>query len=466
MRDPYAAELLGNLLIRHFPKRFLRLKVLKLSKRPIQIRAMIDPLDRPINSFRSLNVRRFQYAALVGILLLSTLIASAEDWPMWRGPHADGISKETSAIPAWPAGGPKQLWSKTVGIGFSTPVAVAGRVYIFAIADNNKDTLYAFDAEKGTDLWKQDYDSQFQGKLTGSMTGGWKGTRASPVIENNRIYTLGYAGDLVCRELETGKPLWHVNTLVITNANPCEWGQASNPLIDGDSLYVGGGNGGAVAIAVSKKTGDVIWKAEKALGGYSQPILIDAQGTRQIIVLGGDKVFGLDPKTGRTIWKEPWKTMYDVNAATPIYRDGYLFISSNYDHGCMMLQLTPTGATKLWETKDMKAHFPSPVLEGDVLYGNSQGSVRCLTWPDGKVKWTAKDKIGNGGSMLRVGDKLLMLSERGKLILSRATPQGIEKLGEAQIFDGNQIWSSPILYNGKLYAKGTDDFACFDLSRK
>jgi outer membrane protein assembly factor BamB len=411
-------------------------------------------------------VRSLRIATLFGILAFSTLAARGEDWPMWRGPLRDGISKDTAAVPAWPAGGPKTVWSKNVGIGFATPVAMGGRVYAFAIAEDGKDTLYAFDAEKGTQAWKESYDSQFTGKLTGSMTGGWKGTRCSPIIENGRIYTHGYAGDLVCRELDTGKLVWHMNVLVACNTTPCEWGQASNPLIDGDSIYVGGGQGGAVAIAVNKKDGQVIWKSDKALGGYSAPILADVQGTKHLIVFGGNTVFALNPKTGKTIWKEPWKTMYDVNAASPVYRDGHLFISSNYDHGCMMLQLSPTGAKKLWETKDMKAHFQPPVLEGNVLYGNSQGSVRCLTWPDGKVVWTAKDRVGNGGSMLRVGDKLLLLGERGKLILAQANPKSYEKLGEAQIFDGNQIWSSPILYNGKLYAKGTEDFTCFDLSGK
>lgn len=178
-------------------------------------------------------------------------------------------------------------------------------------------------------------------------------------------------------------------------------------------------------------------------------------------------MYGIDPKDGRTVWKEPWTTSYDVNAATPVYRDGHLFISSEYGHGCMMLKLDGRSARKLWEKKDIQCKFQPPILDGDHLYANSSGTIKCMSWPDGKMVWEAKDRrldLGAGGSMVRVGDKLITLSERGKLSLVRVTPEGIKLLDQAQPFDAREVWATPLLYGGRLYAKGGEDFACFDVS--
>jgi hypothetical protein len=89
--------------------------------------------------------------------------------------------------------------------------------------------------------------------------------------------------------------------------------------------------------------------------------------------------------------------------------------------------------------------------------------VRAIGWKDGKVHWTAPDNISQGGSMLRIGDKLILLTERGKLILAKATAAGYTKLGDAKVCDGGQIWSSPVVYNGKVYVKGTEELLCLDL---
>ena len=407
---------------------------------------------------------------IVAMLAVST---RGEDWPNWRGPRGDGISKETKIANTWPAGGPKQLWTAKVGIGFSTPLAVDGKIYMFALtgpADATEwktDTLYCLDAASGKELWKQSYDFAFKGPYTNEMMGGWRGTRASPVVEAGKIYTHGPAGDLVCRELADGKEIWHTNILVQTGATPVTWGQSSNPLIDGDLIYVQSGQGGPVCVAVDKKTGKINWQSDKGLGGYAQPIQADVAGTKQIIVFGGDAIWGLDAKSGTKIWTVPWKNEYFVNAATPIFHDGKLFVTAAYTGGhCAMFSLSGAGAKELWKNNEMTCRFQPPILDNGAIYGNSEGTVKCLNWNDGKAKWSYREKIGPGGSLLRVGDKLILLSERGKLILTKATPDAVEKLSEFKALDGTQIWSAPMIYNGKLYVKGTEDLICLDVAGK
>ena len=385
---------------------------------------------------------------------------AAEDWPRWRGPRGDGISRENVSTD-FPPGGPRQLWAADVGIGYSSPVAAAGRVYLFTL-NNKKETLTAFDAASGQILWSNESPGD-------RFTGGYPGTRATPTIDGDAVYTYGGSGALTRRDLATGKPRWHVNILQATGSQNLGWGTASSPLVTDDAVYVQAGKGGAVAVAVKKDDGSVLWQSEaRGTGGYAHPLLADVAGTPQLIVFGGKAVYGMNPATGRTLWQQPWETSYDVNAATPVYRDGHLLVSSEYGHGCMMLRLSQGGAEKLWESKEVQSKFPGMILDGDALYANSSGTIKCLTWPDGKLLWAARDpklRLGPGGSIVRFGgDRLLALSERGNLSICRATPGGIELLSQAEVLDSREAWATPLLYAGRLYAKGDTEFICFDLS--
>jgi outer membrane protein assembly factor BamB len=368
-------------------------------------------------------------------------------------------------------------------------VAVDGKVYLLAMEDD-KDTVYAFDAEKGTSLWKHTAESLYTGPMQGAaMAKDWTGSRASPVVEAGKVYTYGMRGDLVCRDAASGKVVWHVNVVNETQTKPITWGQGSNPLIDGDRIYVQGGINGPAAVCLDKKTGKLIWQSENLepdttkedpddygrgetdKGGYARPVLVDVQGTKQLIVFAGEALWAFDPKTGKTIWGQPWQTEYDVNAATPIYHDGRLFITSAYGKPparCAQFELSPTGARQVWTNNQLTAKYQPPILEDGHIYGNSEGSVRCLRWSDGKTVWTARDRINQGGSLVRVApDKLIMFSDTGKAILARATPQAYEKLGEFQAVErtGN-AWSTPLVYRGKMYVKGRTDFICYDISAR
>jgi hypothetical protein len=135
----------------------------------------------------------------------------------------------------------------------------------------------------------------------------------------------------------------------------------------------------------------------------------------------------------------------------------------------MMLKLDGNGATRLWENKDVQSKFPNLILDGDALYANSAGTIKCLSWPDGKLLWEAKDpklRIGTGGSITRVDQRLVLMSERGKLSICWASPKGIELMAQSQLLDAREVWSTPLLYGGRLDAKGDTEFVCFDLSGK
>lgn len=392
----------------------------------------------------------------------------ADEWPKWRGPNGDGISHETGLLDKWPADGPKAVWSAKVGLGFSSPIAYEGKVYLLS-QDGNQDGLQAFDADTGKLLWAQ------------SLQGGYPkddfpGSRATPTIDGKFIYTLGGGGDLVCRELETGKPIWHDSILQLTRTSLLTWGQASSPLVTEKLVYVQCGVGGPVAVAVDKTDGKIAWQSQvNGQGGYAAPILMDVAGAQQLIVFGGDALYGMDPTTGKTLWSTAWQTNYAVNASTPIADGDKIFVSSGYNHGAAQFQLSATGAKQVWFVQDVQVKFPAAVLDGGYLYCNSEdhsGTLRCLDWKTGAVKWKAGGgramKLGFGGSFIRAGDKLYAMSQSGMLSLLKATPEGVEAVGQAQVFDAgfSKVWSAPIIYHGKLYAKGQSQLVCLDISGK
>src|SRR4051794_16981482 len=156
---------------------------------------------------------------------------AAGEWPKWLGPNGNGISTEKIAD-EWPEAGPKKLWSAKVGLGFSSAVAQDGKVYFFATQDQ-KDVLYCFDAEKGTAAWSESYPNAYKGD--------YPGARASPTIDGDRIYTYGGAGQLVARELASGKQVWMVDVLKTTGSQNLTWGLASSPLIEKDNVIVQSG---------------------------------------------------------------------------------------------------------------------------------------------------------------------------------------------------------------------------------
>ena len=227
--------------------------------------------------------------AVLGSLVCCSF-AMAEDWPQWLGPRGDGISHETGLADPWPANGLKTLWSAEVGIGYSSPVAVEGKVYLFAEV-NKTEVLYAFDAASGKEIWKQ--------SSPGGWTGDHAGTRATPVVEGQFIYTYGGSGDLFCRKLADGKSVWGGSILKAVGGKPIQWGQSSSPLIVGKTIIVQGGNGGPAAVAYDKATGILAWKSSATNGSYAHPILIKTGKTTQLIVFAGKEILSLNPDTGQ-----------------------------------------------------------------------------------------------------------------------------------------------------------------------
>jgi outer membrane protein assembly factor BamB len=389
-------------------------------------------------------------ATLLAVLPIG---AANHDWYRWRGPDLNGISSETSFSTAWPSSGPKRLWKVSVGTGFSSVSVANGRVYTMGNR-NDKESVYAFDAETGREIWRHTYDCPMEPRYYEG------GTSCTPTVDGDRVYTLSRKGHLFCLEAANGKVSWQKNineelALGKSREELPEWGYASSPLVQDKMLIL---NVGAAGTALDKMTGKLLWTSGKSRSGYATPVPFLLEDSPTLAIFGATGIHAVNLQDGKRRWTYDWETSYDVNVADPIISSNRMFISSGYGHGAAVLEFTATGATKVWENKELRNQTSSSVLVRDHLYGmdgnNGErgSSLRCLEFATGKVKWTEKSL--RPGALMAAGDKLIVLNESGELIVANASPDEFRALTRAQVI-GGKCWTAPVLSNARIFCRNS-----------
>jgi outer membrane protein assembly factor BamB len=395
------------------------------------------------------------------ISLCCCVVASAADWPQWRGPNRDGKSLETGLVASWPAGGPRVVWkAQGLGEGYSSFAVVGGRLYTQG-QQGNQQFVLAIDANTGKQLWKTP-----SGRAFGNDKGN--GPRGTPTIDGNRLYALASDGMLLCLETETGKRIWGYNIGEKFGGSVPRWGYSESPLIEGDRIIVTPGGRGASVVALNKATGDLLWKSQNDAAGYSSAIPFDAGATRGLAVLTSDAAIGLDMKSGGLLWRYG-KIANDVaNAATPIVHNGHIYVSTDYGTGCALLKLTPDGgsvkAAEVYFNKDMRNHYTTSVLVGEHLYGFSSAIFTAMNFMTGKVAWSHRS-VGKGNCIYAEA-RLYCLGEDGVMGLIDPTPAGYKEISRFEIPRGsNPTWTPPVIADGKLYLREQDNLYCYNIKR-
>lgn len=386
-------------------------------------------------------------AAIIILTLFIAAVAGAADWPNYRGPNLDGISTETGWNPA-ALNDVKIVWQAELGIGFSSISIANGKAYAMGNINKNTDVVYCFDALTGKELWRHKYAEPLEPKYYEG------GTSATPTVHDGKVYTLSKSAKAFCLNAETGKVIWNQN---LPYKAPT-WGFASSGLILDEKIIF---NVGAAGIALNKNDGQFIWKSDNSECGYATPVPFKAaDGKTLIAIFGKDTLMALDPADGKLQWSFPWKTENDVNAANPIINGDEVFITSGYNHGAALVKIAeqPTG---VWENKNMRSQMSGPVRIGEYIYGIDQNQLACVEWKTGNQVW-AERKVGNG-SLSAAGDKLIVVSERGRLMIAEASPTGFEELSGVDILT-TRCWSMPVLANGYIYVRNSQGkLVCVDV---
>ena len=385
---------------------------------------------------------------------------AAADWPQWRGPARDGISREQGIITAWSQPGPPLVWKVEGGEGFSSISVSQGRLYTM-VDRNDQEWVVCLDAGTGLELWKvlsADSYKEYQ---------GGNGARATPTVDGPRVYALGATGTLLCLDKRSGRKIWKREILEEMGAENLIWGVSTSPLVEENMLLVNVGAPGASVVAFDKESGKVIWKALDEVASYSSPIAITVGGIREVVFFGGRAIMGLSPQDGTLHWKHEWRTTSDMNIATPIFASPYLFISSGRGTGSGLLRLTPKGdrvqSRFIWTSEIMQNHYNGCVLVGEYLYGFDNSVLKCMRLTDGEVLW-AHRSVGKG-SLIAAQGHLIILGEQGHVAMVQATPEGYRQTGVKKILQ-HRAWTPPALSGGRLYARDHHHIASLDLRKR
>lgn len=382
--------------------------------------------------------------------------AQAADWSNYRGPDYNGITSETDWKASWGDSGPKELWKKSIGIGFSSVTVADGRVFAMGNTGKktNTDIVYCFDAVTGEEKWKHPYPCPLEPKYYEG------GTLGSPTVDGDKVYTLSKMGTLFCLNTADGEVVWQKELNKKMRNDLPTWHFATSALVVGDMLVLNIGDAG---LALNKNTGDTIWSNGQGKSGYATPVPFVMGGQRGLAIFAKDSIIAVSPTDGKKLWQFPWVTKHDVNAADPIIHDKYVFISSGYGRGCAVIEVNSGEVTKVWESKVMRTQMNGCVLYDGFLYGFDDKELKCIVPEDGTENWGEKS-LGKGALTMSADGRMIVMSEKGELVIAQANPQQFKVLARAQILPKSKCWTSPTLANGKIYARNAaGDLVCVDV---
>ena len=407
---------------------------------------------------------------LVGFLALTTtLAAGAADWPQFRGPNRDDISRETGLLTEWPKGGPPLAWkAQGLGKGYSSVAVVGDRIYT---AGDDADSSYirALDTA-GKHVWRAPLGKP-------AAPGGYDGTRATPTVDGELVFMLGQVGDLVCVNAATGKEIWRKDLRKDFGGQVGGWGYSESPLVDGERLIVSPGGKGGTLAALNKTTGAVLWRTKDFTDGadYVSPILATIGGVPQYVQLTQRSLAGIDPKTGDVLWQAPRRGSTAV-IPTPVQADDLIFVTSGYGVGCNAFKITksPGGFTaeETYSNKSMVNHHGGVILLDGFIYGHSESKESkdwvCMDFKTGDVKWSSRG-VGKGSVTFADGH-LYLRSEGGPgtVALVEPSPAAYKETGRFDQPDRStkNSWAHPVVANGKLYLRDQGTLLCYDIKAK
>jgi outer membrane protein assembly factor BamB len=385
------------------------------------------------------------------------------DWPQWLGPNRDGVS--TEQVEPW-KGELKALWRQKVGEGHSSPVVASGRVFVHArVAGKEQEEVIAYDARTGKEQWRMAYDRPAFKNQFGN------GPRSTPLVDGERVYTLGVTGLLACWDAATGKEQWKLDILKEFNAPNLYFGVSSSPVIEGDKLLVMVGGPEASVVAFDKLTGKVLWKSGKGRASYASPIVISHNDRRLALFLTREGLAALNPADGQAYWQFPLVDLLNESSTTPV-RVGDILFASSVTYGSVGLKLTMQGDKpayeELWKNKELTCYFGTPVPVGEHLYVVTGrllppgAALHCVEAKTGKVLWTRRNVGKYHATVLRAKDRLLLLEEPGYLALIDPNPKEYRELARSKIC--GFTWAHPALSNGFLYVRDDKEILCVPLA--
>jgi outer membrane protein assembly factor BamB len=418
--------------------------------------------------------------AVMAALSVTGTIAAASDWPSIYGPQRNNTSDQKGLLRTWPAEGPKVLWTTPVGAGFGGAAVKDGQVYILDRNEEVGDTLRVFDLSSGKEAWTFAYPAA--GKFM------FAGSRTTPTLDGDFVYTNGPMGDLYAISTKTRKPVWQKNIWKDFGGGSelPRWAIVQNPLIYGNLVIAAPQTSQAGVVAYDKLTGELKWKSAPLSGlpGYVSPQIIKIGGEDHLIMITASvgrgrtardgTTAGLDPRTGKVLWNyQGWQCAIPVPQPVDA-GDGRILVTGGYGAGSAMFQVTKKGDSydvkELYKNADFGAHTQPPILYKDHFYShftvNERSDGLAVMSLDGQVKWKTDQKPAfvRGGSILAEG-LLLTTDGNTKLYLVEPDPSGFKPIATAEVLEPGDNWAPLALTDGKLLIRGQKELKCVQVAQ-
>jgi outer membrane protein assembly factor BamB len=393
--------------------------------------------------------------------------APSSDWLLWGGPSHDFVSTASGLAATWPASGPRKLWSRPLGDGYSA-IAVEGVTLYTAFRRGSQAVITALDARTGKTIWEYAYEAPFTNDYSEAVG---PGPYAMPQVIGDRIVTASGTGKIHSLDKKTGRPVWSHDLYQEFGGTRLPFGYSCHALPYKDTLiYLVGGRNSA-ALAFRQSDGAVVWKGQNFQNAHSSPLLINVDGQPQVIALIASSVIALNPDNGQLLWQHPHNTQHGLAISTPVWAPGnLLFISSAYEGGSRVLELHQsagqTTIKELWYNQRLKSHFGSVIRQGDYLYFSSghdgPAFMTCVNLRTGQIAW--QERGFAKAQLVGADGKLILLDEDGTLALLEATPAALRVLAKTSLLK-HLAWTPPILVGTKLYVRDRNVMMALELAK-
>ncbi len=387
--------------------------------------------------------------------------SSDEGWPQWRGPKRDGIAKWLpKSIES-----PKQKWKYPLGNLGVGGVAANEDFVVVSSRDGNdeRDQFVCLDFETGLPLWTFAYEAL--GKLDYGNS-----PRATPLLADPYVITLGAFGDLCCLDIETGKTVWRKNLQKDFGGKLPIWGYTASPLFHDGKLVVqpGGTKHGIIALKI--ETGELIWSCEGRTAAYASPIVVERDRKKQVVAFDEVSLGGWDLLSGAKLWELKPKVDSDFNVPSPIAMESGVVLMS--ENNATRLHLFGRDAILQSEIEasfdELAADSHTPVLLGNRLIGVHDElfvlDVKDGLKPSGKLEGV---HFGTYCSLIGCENRVLALALDGEAYLIQIDLKVPKILGRWKTLEEKgQILAHPAMVDRTFLVRGPDSLVAWDLSEK
>lgn len=383
---------------------------------------------------------------------------TAADWPAFRGAARNGVAEGVQFSTDWSTA-PREVWRRAVGSGHSS-LCLVGDVLFTQEQSGDDELVTCYSALTGEPIWVNST------KYHHNDVQGGEGPRATPTYANGKLYTQSAGALFQCLDAATGKVVWQQELATKENPDPPIWGYSSSPLVVGDLVIQHSTGAGRRDMAAFKAaTGEVVWSAAKDLTGYSSPQLVVVKGQPQVLMLDSAGVQSVDPSSGTPLWHYDWAKEMLERCVQPLQIDDGGIVLGTTDLGTRLLRVGKSDAgwdvQHVWDNPKHRPYFYDNVYHKGFIYGFDGNRLCCLDVATGETKWTGT-RYGGQVMLLPAMDMLLVISERGKVVLVEADPAAFTEVAQFDAIQG-RTWNHPAIAHGKLYVRNSEEMACFEL---